>query len=416
MSRESERNKFKVSIIIPSYNRYPLNVNTLVALENQNFEKTKMEVILIDDASTDDTALLREYQPTYSFQYIRTPSQLGPSGARNIGLKQAKGKIIIFLDAEMMVGPDYVKTHYLQHQRNKKQIVVIGRNKSKIYTYFFSDFNLAQFKQIDNLAKSSPFVKQRLSERLQLSNISIESLRAFTEKKTKPIQLIDREEIKEFTRLKSYLICYENSRRLYRYIMKHPDSRLTWQLCLGSNHSIKRSLLSKVGGYDEDFEGWGVEDNEFAYRLYKAGAKFVISPELFRYHQEHPISQSKTSELFKNKILFKQKHPDIDIHILSLSKINGDDFQFVEEVLREHRALCKKYPGKFEYFKNVIILLLQQIDKLRVNEKPIRKLLETSGIHHNSKRKSRLYSERKTIKAYGKYKNLLRLFDILAKK
>jgi predicted glycosyltransferase involved in capsule biosynthesis len=225
--------------------------------------------------------------------------------------------------------------------------------------------------------------------------------------------LIDKEEINTITRLRSFSKPKEIYEQLYQYVSKHPNSCLTWRLCLGSNHSFKRCLLDKVGGYDEDFRGWGVEDTEFAYRLYKAGAQFVINPKLFRYHQEHPISSKKKSEQSKNRMLLKQKHPDIDIYITSLLKIKTINMEFMERVLREHKALSRNFRGQFKDFKSAIILLLQQIDQLVLEKKPLQNLLRTSGINNDPKRKIRIYSERKKIIAYGKYKNLVRLFDIL---
>ncbi|MDF2680659.1 MAG: glycosyltransferase, partial [Brevibacillus sp.] len=101
-----------VTVILPSYNRYPLNLLTLYSLENQTFDPSRMEVILIDDASTDKTHSLQYYRPPYSFQYIRNCRNEGRSKTRNKGIKAAKGEILIFLDAEVIVDPDFVNNHY----------------------------------------------------------------------------------------------------------------------------------------------------------------------------------------------------------------------------------------------------------------------------------------------------------------
>jgi cellulose synthase/poly-beta-1,6-N-acetylglucosamine synthase-like glycosyltransferase len=72
------KEKIEVSIIIPSYNKYPLNLLTLYSLEKQNFDFSKMEVLLIDDASEDQTSeLLENYQPPYHFNYIRCKQNNG---------------------------------------------------------------------------------------------------------------------------------------------------------------------------------------------------------------------------------------------------------------------------------------------------------------------------------------------------
>ncbi len=67
-----------------------------------------MEVIFIDDASTDQTQEeLRNYQPPFHFKYIRNEQNLGRAKVRNLGIKSSRGKILIFLDAEMICEPDF---------------------------------------------------------------------------------------------------------------------------------------------------------------------------------------------------------------------------------------------------------------------------------------------------------------------
>ncbi|MFP3416038.1 glycosyltransferase family 2 protein, partial [Bacillus sp. SIMBA_074] len=77
----------EVTVILPSYNRYPLNLLTLYSLENQTFDFAKMEVILIDDASTDGSHALEHYRPPYPVRYIRNTTNAGRSKTRNIGIQ-----------------------------------------------------------------------------------------------------------------------------------------------------------------------------------------------------------------------------------------------------------------------------------------------------------------------------------------
>jgi hypothetical protein len=117
---EKSRNNnqdIEVSIIMPSFNKYPLNLLTLYSLERQTFDPSKMEVIFIDDASTDQTEQnLKDYNPPYHFNYIRSKTTLGRSRGRNLGIKASRGTILIFLDAEMITEPDFVENHFNYHQ------------------------------------------------------------------------------------------------------------------------------------------------------------------------------------------------------------------------------------------------------------------------------------------------------------
>jgi glycosyltransferase involved in cell wall biosynthesis len=400
----------EVSIIILSHNRYPLNLFTLYSLKKQTFDLSKMEVIFIDDASTDSTPLLKDYHPPYPFKYVRNETNLGRSATRNVGLNMARGNIILLLDAEMIVHPDYVRNHH-RHHLTSEQVVVIGRNSANLYTFLFPGFNPEQIGDICRLA-NKPLVKKRLRKRLK-RNINGRVIRTFMKNLKAPIQLLYLKDIKTFSHLKSFSTPEKYINKLFAQLGKNLDkSYFSWMVCLGSL-SLKKQLIDKVGGYDEDFKGWGTEDVEFAYRLYKAGAKFVVDPNLIRYHQEHPISTHKNREWKKNMVLLQQKHPVIEVCIKSLGFIQKQDYEFIDRILQEHKSLSSEFPGRFEDFKSSIVLLLRQIPILRSQNKQVRNLLQNSGIEYDLMRKELILLERNTIESYGEYENLIRLFDLL---
>jgi GT2 family glycosyltransferase len=185
-------------------------------------------------------------------------------------------------------------------------------------------------------------------------------------------------------------------------------------MACGGNLSLRKDLINNIGGYDEDFKGWGPEDAEFAYRLYKAGAKFFIDYELERFHQEHPKQQNKVSSDIKNWILFQDKHPDLAVCIRALNLIKNNCYDIMDNVMKEYLAVINDYPGKFQQFINSIIILLQQIRILKLENKPISNLMQNSGIELDEELKKQIYKERKKIKSYGKFNNLISLFDLLS--
>jgi glycosyltransferase involved in cell wall biosynthesis len=95
-----------VSIIIPCFNREKLIPLTLDSIRSQTFQD--FEAIVVDDGSTDGSL---EVISEYSKQDPRIhliPRNKIPKGAptcRNIGIKQAKGKYIIFLDSDDLLAP-----------------------------------------------------------------------------------------------------------------------------------------------------------------------------------------------------------------------------------------------------------------------------------------------------------------------
>jgi glycosyltransferase involved in cell wall biosynthesis len=98
-----------VSVIIPIYNRIELAIRSIQSALNQTYER--IEVIVIDDGSTDDiraitTATLEEPRLRYIRQHNR-----GAGAARNIGIAESTGEYIAFLDSD-----DYFLSNKLEIQ------------------------------------------------------------------------------------------------------------------------------------------------------------------------------------------------------------------------------------------------------------------------------------------------------------
>lgn len=88
-----------ISIIIPVYNVDRYLMRTIESLENQTYPN--IEIILINDGSTDlSPTIIKECSDKYSNIIFREQKNAGVSFARNNGLSIAKGKYIMFLDAD----------------------------------------------------------------------------------------------------------------------------------------------------------------------------------------------------------------------------------------------------------------------------------------------------------------------------
>ena len=93
----------KVSIIIPAYNCEKYIFECLESVINQTY--SNLEIIIIDDGSTDNTSEICQRFEKIDNRIIYTwQENSGVSKARNKGIDLAKGKYIVFIDADDKVG------------------------------------------------------------------------------------------------------------------------------------------------------------------------------------------------------------------------------------------------------------------------------------------------------------------------
>jgi GT2 family glycosyltransferase len=114
-----------VTVVVPTYNRYAGAVRLLTALAAQTYPAARFEVVVVDDGSTDGTAdLLRDVLVPYALRAVRQ-ANAGPAQARNRGVEQARGRLIVFLDDDVVPRPELLARHVEAHKRGLN-LVVIG--------------------------------------------------------------------------------------------------------------------------------------------------------------------------------------------------------------------------------------------------------------------------------------------------
>lgn len=85
-----------ISVIIPAYNAAATIEECIEALQYQTVPRTQYEIIVVDDGSRDNT---REIVERYDVKLVSQSNQ-GPGAARNHGISQASGEIVLFTDAD----------------------------------------------------------------------------------------------------------------------------------------------------------------------------------------------------------------------------------------------------------------------------------------------------------------------------
>jgi glycosyltransferase involved in cell wall biosynthesis len=118
-----------VSVIIGAYEAMPYLVECLASVEAQTIDPERIEVIAVDDGSTDGTGeYLEEFAERVPMPVtvIRQDNSGGPSGPRNVGLGKAAGRYVFFLDADDRLGPEALERMVAMADRNDTD-VVLGR-------------------------------------------------------------------------------------------------------------------------------------------------------------------------------------------------------------------------------------------------------------------------------------------------
>lgn len=124
-----------LSVIVPIYNKEEYLLESLNSLINQTF--TNSEIICVNDGSTDSSlSILKEIQKSCDRIKIISQSNKGASAARNEGIRNAKGKYIIMMDADDTIEKTMHETMILKaEQFNADMIIcnfVVHSNAKKI--------------------------------------------------------------------------------------------------------------------------------------------------------------------------------------------------------------------------------------------------------------------------------------------
>ncbi len=122
-------NSIDISVIIPVYNAGALINRCLDSVFNQNGNYS-IEVILVDDGSTDNSASIIRQRTEQSQIKLFQQTNSGPAKARNKGIAEARGKYLAFLDADDYWLSDFLQTtaHFLDNHDECVAVSVAQRH------------------------------------------------------------------------------------------------------------------------------------------------------------------------------------------------------------------------------------------------------------------------------------------------
>ena len=117
-----------LTVIIPAYNVENLLEKCVESVAMQDYPKDLLEIIVVDDGSTDGTLLVAEkLAKKYSNVKVIHKENGGSSSARNVGIEAATGEYLGFVDSDDFVDKHMYSTLIEAAERNDADMVQISR-------------------------------------------------------------------------------------------------------------------------------------------------------------------------------------------------------------------------------------------------------------------------------------------------
>ena len=117
----------KVSVVIPTLNRADLVAKTIDRIENQTVSTDLYEVLVVDNSSTDHTRqVLHQKAAAYPNLRVHVQTKRGAAATRNVGIREADGEIVLFIDDDIFAEPNLIESHLNYHQGNPGAAIIGG--------------------------------------------------------------------------------------------------------------------------------------------------------------------------------------------------------------------------------------------------------------------------------------------------
>lgn len=237
-----------LSVVIPTFNRRVTLLRCLEALRQQTVTPDSFEVVLVDDGSSDGTPdIVAQVQEEWGarLRFYRQPNR-GPATARNRGVREAKGGIVLFIGDDIVAHPDLLRRHQEAHRRQPEESVA-----------------LLGLTTWDPERKTTPFMRW-----------------------------------------------LENGGPQYKYWSIQDPENVGYVHFYTSNISLKRAFLLEKGLFDEEFPYASYEDIELGSRLESQGLRIVYDAEAVGYHDHTTRLRDalrRMERVGESRLLFESK-------------------------------------------------------------------------------------------------------------
>lgn len=113
----------ETSLIVPTRNRADILRLSIPRFQDQTVARERYEIVIVDDASDDDTAAVVEENAAPNIVYRRNETQKAAAYARNRAIEAASGKLLLFVDDDALVRPDFIEQHLVTHEQASGLVV-----------------------------------------------------------------------------------------------------------------------------------------------------------------------------------------------------------------------------------------------------------------------------------------------------
>lgn len=263
-----------ISVILPTYENPESVLCALEALRNQDY--SDFEVVIVDD-SNDDSVRDAVWPPYEGVWYIRSsPPRVGrftASRARNIGVANSRGDLLVFIDQDVMLHPTALGRYQDAYYKHGDNVVYVG-----LYHWLmrmdFGPVDVANdFRGI--MESGLNLVPEPYYEYLEMDEPGLLGFDMRTDDFGDIDKIVD-------------------------------DAALG---CFSGNIGYPRPLYMKLGGFDEMIRGHGGEDADLGLTAKEAGAKFLLWDGIWGLHRWHSRDQkANVADVQKNIDYIDRKH------------------------------------------------------------------------------------------------------------
>lgn len=285
-------NACSISVVIPVYK--PSHLDAVISHLNQFHEID--EIILVDDSNEDDLSInsLLHYEKVIIFKH---KCNLGRSAARNTGASMARGSVLLFMDQDMILAPDFISKAFNLIMANHQRGIALGLRDTVDYQQLFLDSHWKELSTIKDWRVYTPL----LDSFIDLTVLGIGSASNHCHNK-KDISI------------------YKQTNGL-RTLGISPNKTVGfWDLpCMVVSHSMlmPKDFFYSLGGFPEWINGWGGEDIALGFLAASANGAIMLTDSVSYHIRHNPYSGSeinKNIELQNNIRLYRNWAKEIETY------------------------------------------------------------------------------------------------------